>query len=393
MNRDVFIAAAVRTPIGRFGGAFKALGPADLAASVMKPAVDRARLDPANLDIVMFGHVLRGGHGQLVPRQAAQRAGIPSHVDAMALDMVCSSGMMSLMTACAYIRSNMAQVILAGGMESMSGAGFALSSKARWGYKYVPGPMQHVTDLLFRDGLSDPVTGEAMGVQAEKLAGHVSASRTQLDEIAVQSHRRAHAATEKGEFAAEIVPVKTRKQTVAHDEGIRSDTTVDGLGALKPVFANAGVLTAGNSSQISDGAAALILASGQAVKDYALVPLARLRSCSIAAGEWWRFIEAPIAATCRALAESGVQIGDIDLFENNEAFALSTLLFERQLDVPSDRLNINGGAIALGHPIGCSGARIVVTLLHALKARDLTLGLAALCHGTGGGTALVLERC
>ena len=393
MNSEVIVAAAVRTPMGRFGGAFKDLGPAELAAPVMRAAVDRAQLDPARLDLVMFGQVLGGGHGQLVPRQAARRAGLPDQVDALSLDMVCSSGMMSIMTACAYIRAGMARVVLAGGMESMSQAGFALSSKARWGYKYVPGPGRHVTDLLYFDGLSDPVTGEAMGVQAEKLAAQAGATRTELDMIAIESHKRANTAVECHQFASEIVPMETRKGSIECDEGIRPDTTMEGLQALRPVFAKDGVLTAGNSSQISDGAAALLLAGSRAVEDYGLLPLARVRGAAISAGEWWRFIEAPTEASRRALRQCGLEVADIDLFENNEAFALSTLLFERQLRVQRDRLNVNGGAIALGHPIGCSGARIVVTLLHTLTARDQALGLAALCHGTGGGTALVVERC
>ncbi|MDE2957749.1 MAG: thiolase family protein [Bacteroidota bacterium] len=393
MNSEVYVAAAVRTPMGRFGGAFKDLGPAELAAPVMRAAVDRAQLDPARLDLVIFGQVLGGGHGQLVPRQAARRAGLPDQVDALALDMVCSSGMVSIMTACAYIRAGMARVVLAGGMESMSQAGFVLSSRARWGYRYVPGPGRHVTDLLYRDGLSDPVTGEAMGVQAEKLAAEAGATRMEMDRIATESHKRAHAAAEGHRFTSEIVPVETLKGYMTCDEGIRPDTTAEALQALRPAFTQDGVLTAGNSSQISDGAAALLLAGRSTVDDYGLVPLARVRGAAVSAGEWWRFMEAPAEASRRALRQCGVETADIDLFENNEAFALSTLLYKRQLRLPGDKLNVHGGAIALGHPIGCSGARIVVTLLHALKTRDQALGLAALCHGTGGGTALVVERC
>ena len=392
-SQDVYVVSAVRTPIGRFGGAFKGIGPANLAAPAMRTALEKAQVDPANLDLVMFGHVLRGGHGQLVPRQAARKAGIPDHVDAMAVDMVCSSGMMSLITACAYIQSGMAELVLAGGMESMSTAGFALSSKARWGYKYVPGNLENVTDLLYRDGLSDPISDEAMGVQAEQLAKQTGVFRIELDEIAARSHSRAHQATQSGLFKAEITPVQTRKALVEEDEGIRPDTSAAKLTGLRPVFSDTGVLTAGNSSQISDGAAALVLTNRQALADYRLTPLARIKACSVAAGEWWRFIEAPVHAVGKALKQCNLQISDIDLFENNEAFALSTAVFERQLSVDADRINVHGGAIALGHPIGCSGARIVVTLLHALEARGHTMGLAALCHGTGGGTAMVLERC
>ncbi len=389
--RDVFIVSAVRTPIGRFGGAFRLLGPAQVAAPVMEAALEQANVSGAALDLIVFGNVLRGGHGQLVPRQAAQLAKIPSKVDAVALDMVCSSGMMSVITAGALIQSGAADVVLAGGTESMSQAQFALSSKARWGYRYLPGPIQQVTDLLYRDGLSDPASGVAMGVQAERLAKDRGIRRALLDEVAALSHVRAAEAVRNGCFDEETVPVPTSEQIVVQDEGIRPDTTVEGLGALEPVFEPGGVLTAGNSSQISDGAAALLLASDQAVQQHAMLPLARIRGSAWAAGTWWRFIEAPVEAARRALRISGLDLQDIDLFENNEAFALSTVLFEEQMGTDRETLNVHGGAIALGHPIGCSGARLIVTLLHALKRQEKVLGMAALCHGTGGGTAVVIE--
>ena len=389
--RSVFIVSAVRSPIGRFGGVFKTLGPAELAAPTMKAALQQADLPGRALDLIVLGNVLRGGHGQLVPRQAARIADIPNEVDAMAIDMVCSSGMMSVMTACALIQTGAADVVLAGGVESMSQAQFTLSAKARWGFKYLPGPRQQVTDLLYRDGLSDPASGEAMGVQAERLAKDRGVSRVRLDEVAALSHVRAAEAAAKGYFDEEVVPISTRRATADRDEGVRPDTTVKDLAALNPVFEADGILTAGNSSQISDGAAALILASDQAVASFGMLPLAQIRGSAWAAGTWWRFIEAPVEASRQALAASSLNVKDIDLFENNEAFALSTLLFEDQMSIDRARLNVHGGAIALGHPIGCSGARLVVTLVHALRRQDKNLGLAALCHGTGGGTALVIE--
>ena len=368
------------------------MGPADLAAPILRAALDRAQLGGEALDLVILGNVLRAGHGQLVPRQAALKAGVPPHVDAMAVDMVCASGMMSVMTAASFIRAGVADIILAGGTEAMSNTGFYLSSKARWGYKYVPGPQEPVMDLLFRDGLSDPLTDKAMGLQAERLSQEWGVARAQLDAIAHASHHRADQATRDGCFSCEIIPLTVRGRTLAQDEGIRPETTIARLSQLRPAFAPEGVLTAGNSSQISDGAAAVILASQDAVTARGLVPMARILSSGWAAGEPWRFPEAPAAAVQRVLQTTGLSVRDIDLFENNEAFALSSILFHRMLEVPYDKINAHGGAIALGHPIGCSGARILVTLLHALERKGAGVGLAAVCHGTGGATALAVER-
>jgi acetyl-CoA C-acetyltransferase len=394
--KDVYIVSAVRTPIGRFGGSLKDHSPIDLAAHAMRKAMDMSQIPDDSLDLYMFGNVLRAGHGQLIPRQAALKAGIPDSVDGVAMDMVCSSGMMSLMQASATIRSGDADVILAGGVESMSGTGFHLSSRARWGYKFLMGNPENLKDLLLYDGLTDPTTGEAMGSQAERLAAENAISREEVDEVAAESHARATAAWESGAFEDEVIPISYRKRRetvmLEMDEGIRADTTMESLGGLRPAFDKEGVLTAGNSSQISDGAAALVLASGDAVDKYSLKPIARLLGGAWSAGETWRFPEAPIPAVHKLLGKAEREIADIDLFENNEAFALNSVLFHRMLSVSYDRLNVNGGAVALGHPIGCSGARIVGTLVHALVKRDKSSGLAAICHGTGGGTAVLVER-
>ena len=391
---DVFVVSAVRSAIGRFGGAFKDLTPPALAGPVMSAALGRAAVEGQDLDLVIMGHVLRGGHGQLVPRQAAFAAGIPRHVDALAIDMVCSSGMAAVMTAASQIRAGEVDLVLAGGMETMSSTGFFQDAGTRWGHKYAPTGVL-MLDMMARDGLSDPESGEAMGEQTERLIAEEGVARSELDEIAVLSHRRAAAAAESGAFADEIVPVEYRdrkemKQLTA-DEGVRPDTTLESLSALRPAFRSDGTLTAGNASQISDGAAALVLASERAVKEHGLKPLARIGGSSWAAGEPYRFAEAPIPAVEKLLKKQGKTIGDFDLFENNEAFAVNSVLFTRRLDVPLEKLNVNGGAIALGHPIGCSGARIMVTLIHALRRRQLTAGLAAICHGTGGGTVTSLE--
>lgn len=383
---DVFVLAARRSAIGRFGGGFKDLTPPALAAPVMRATLEDAGVGGDQLDLVIMGNVLRGGHGQLVPRQAAFLAGIPKHVDALAVDMVCSSGMAAVMTAASQIKAGEVDLVLAGGLESMSGAGFALDAKARWGWKYAPTGAR-IVDLMARDGLTDPESGEAMGEQTERLIAEEGVSRADLDGVAAASHQRAAAATDGGAFGAEIVEI----EGVSADEGIRRDTTLASLGSLRPAFRKDGALTAGNSSQISDGAAALVLASARAVNEYGLKPIAKVTGSAWAAGEPYRFPEAPIPAVEKLLKREEKSISDFELFENNEAFALNSVLFTRRLGVDPENLNVNGGAIALGHPIGCSGARILVTLLHALRHRRGTNGLAAICHGTGGGTVTSLE--
>ena len=393
--RDVYLAAAVRSPIGRFGGALKDHSPVDLAAPVMAAALERADVAGKALDLYVFGNVLRAGHGQLVPRQAAIKAGIPKSVDGYAVDMVCASSLMSVLNGATMIKAGEADLVLAGGTEAMSDTGFYVDSGARWGHKFAPSGVT-MQDVMHRDGLSDPVSGEAMGEQTERLCAEVGVSRETLDEVAARSQQRAAEATDRGAFDSEITPMeyetRSGEETLAADEGIRPGTTAEGLSNLSPAFRDDGVLTAGNSSQISDGAAAVVLASPEAVEAHGLDILARIGSGQWSAGEPWRFPEAPIPAVRQVLDESGLQLDDFDLFENNEAFALNNVLFHRELGVSYAQLNVHGGAIALGHPIGASGTRILVTLLHALEAHDGTLGLASICHGTGGGVAVPIER-
>lgn len=392
---NAYIISAVRTPIGRFGGSFKNLSPADLAAHVMKAALERAGVSGAELDFYVFGNVLRAGHGQLIPRQAAIKAGIPVEVDGMQVDMVCSSGMMAVMNAATMVKAGEADLVLAGGTECMSNTGFYLTSRARWGYKFLLGSPEGLMDLMLNDGLTDPMSGEAMGTQTERLAAEHGITRRELDEIAAHSQQRSAEASDKGWFDDEIVPVeiKSRKGPVpvTRDEGIRPETTLESLADLRPAFEKQGVLTAGNSSQISDGASALLVASEAAVERLVLKPLARIMASGWSAGESWRFPEAPIPAIESVLKKTKTEIGDFDLFENNEAFAINSILLNRMLNVPYYKLNVHGGGIALGHPIGASGARIITTLLHAMKRRGDERGLASICHGTGGGTAVALE--
>ncbi len=393
---ETYIVAAVRSPIGKFGGALKDVSPVDLAAHVMKAAVSRAGIAPEQFDLYIFGNILKHGHGQLLPRHAALKAGIPAEVDGYAVDMLCSSGMMSVMNAAMTLRAGEADLVLAGGVESMSQAGFVLSARARWGYKLlIGGATEQLQDAMLVDGLTDPLTGELMGEETERLCTEHGVTRSELDEVALLSHARAAGATATGKFAAEIAPLEftDRKKTIALsiDEGIRGDATRETLAALRPAFGKEGVLTAGNSSQLSDGAAALVLASDRAVKQYGLKPLARILGSAWAGVESWRFAEGPIPAVRKLMHKLDAEVSSFDLVENNEAFALNNVLLRKRLGVPYERMNVHGGAIALGHPIGASGARILVTLVHALHTHGKARGLATLCHGVGGATAVAVE--
>ncbi|MFN8423849.1 MAG: thiolase family protein [Anaerolineae bacterium] len=394
--KEAFIVSAARTPLGKFGGALVDVSPVDLGAHAMRAALARGSVAADAVDGYVFGNVVSGGHGQLIARQAAIKAGIPDTIDGYHVNMVCSSAMLATMNAVTHIKAGERDLMVAGGTESMSQSGFLLRPAARWGYKYISGKAEPLVDLLDHDGLTDPMTGERMGDQTERLAAEFEISRQDLDEVAFESHRRAAAATDGGKFAGEIAPyeIQSRKgvTVVDRDEGIRADTTMESLAKLRPAFQADGVITAGNASQLTDGAAALVVASGDAVKAHGLKPIAKVLGSTWAAGPGWRFAGAPIPAVKQLLDQLGMTVGDIDLFENNEAFAVNSVLFHRQLGVPYEKLNVNGGAIALGHPIGATGARLIVTLLAALADRGKSVGLATLCHGTGGSTAVVVER-
>jgi acetyl-CoA C-acetyltransferase len=393
--QPTYIVAAARTPIGKFGGAFVELSPVELAAKAMRAALSRANLSSDALDLFIVGNILKHGHGQLLPRQAALTAGVPDSVDGYAVDMLCSSGMMAVMNGNLAIRGGDAHVVLAGGVESMSQAGFFLSHRARWGLKLLSNGPEPMRDLLLDDGLRDPINGELMGEETERLARTHEVTRDELDAVACLSQQRAAAATATGKFDAEIAPItltqRGKEVVVNHDEGIRPDTTLETLGKLRPAFGNGGVLTAGNSSQLSDGAAMLVLASERGVEQHNLKPLARILGSSWHAVTPWRFVEGPIPAVQKLVAKLGMSVGDFDLFENNEAFALNNILYQQSLGLSTDQVNVYGGGIAIGHPIGASGARIIVTLLYALLQEGGRRGIASLCHGLGGGTAVAVE--
>ena len=393
---ETYIVATARTPIGKFGGALKDVSPVELGAHVMKAAVQRAGIDAVDLDLYVFGNILKHGHGQLVPRHAAIKAGIPAQVDGYAVDMLCSSGMMSVMNADNFIRAGDADLVLAGGIESMSQAGFVLSHRARWGYKMLIGDSrEHLQDVLLADGLTDPMTGELMGEETERLCAEYGVSRAELDEVACLSNQRAAAATANGKFQAEIAPIEVqeKRKTVLmdKDEGFRPGTTMETLAGLRPSFNKNGVITAGNASQISDGAAALLLASEEAVERHKLQPVARILGKAYAGVEPWRFVEGPVPAIRKLEEKLQLGVDEFDLFENNEAFSLNNVLLRKLLEIPYERVNVYGGAIALGHPIGASGARIIVTLVNALQQEGKRRGIASLCHGVGGGTAVAVE--
>jgi acetyl-CoA C-acetyltransferase len=388
---DVYIVSAVRTPIGKFGGAYKDVPPVDLGAVVIKEALKRAGVEPNKVDITIMGNILRAGHGQDLARQAAVKAGIPMEIEGYCVDMVCSSGMISTINASQMIKSGDADIVVAGGMESMSQAMLAVKSDARWGVKMLLGKQLSFIDTMLMDGLTDPFNMKLMGQEADMVAKSHNFTRRELDEIAYESHKRAAMATDKGYFKDEIVKVTIDGKEITQDEGIRRDTSIEKLSQLKPAFTSDGVHTAGNSSQISDGAAALVLMSEKAVKEYKVEPLAKIIGYSWVGIESWRFTEAPVFAVKKLLQKLNMDISQFDYFENNEAFAVNNALYNRYLGVPYDRLNVFGGAIALGHPIGASGARIITTLINVLSKMGGKRGIASICHGTGGSTAIAIE--
>ncbi len=388
---EVYIASAVRTPVGKFGGVFKDVSPVDLGAIAIKEALKRANVDPKRVDIAIMGNILRAAFGQDLARQAAVKAGIPYEVDGYSVDMVCSSGMMSITNAVELIKTGDADIVVAGGMESMSQAALAVRSNVRWGVKMLMGKQLDFVDTMLMDGLTDPFNMKLMGEEADMVAKAHNFTRQELDEVAYQSHKRAAEATEKGLFASEIVPVEVNGNLVTKDEGIRADTSVEKLSKLKPAFSKDGFHTAGNSSQLSDGASALVLMSDRAVKEFGVDPLAKVLGFSWAGIESWRFTEAPIFAVKKLLQKLNMDISKFDYFENNEAFAVNSVLANRYLGIPYDKLNVFGGAIALGHPIGASGARIVTTLINVLSKMKGEKGIASICHGTGGSTAMAIE--
>ncbi len=392
---DVYIVSAVRTPMGRFGGALSQVPATDLAAVAIKEALARAGIEARSVEMVYVGHVIRAGTGILSARQAALKAGIPEEIDAVTVEMACSSGMAAIFSAAQAIQSGDAGIVVAAGMESMSQAPFLIPSRARWGIRHLITRRMELQDAMVHDGLYDMFTDRGMGEEADMVAKKHGYTREELDAVAYESHSRALKAWDQGLFKDEVVPVEVRlkasKIVVERDETLRPGTTLEKLASLPPAFGEDGLHTAGSSSQLSDGAAALLLASKEKVRELGLKPLARILGYSWAAIETWRFPEAPIYAVEKLLRKLGASIKDFDYFENNEAFAVNNLLYRDGLGVSLDKLNVHGGAIAIGHPLGASGARITVTLLNVLKRRGGRRGIASICHALGGATALAVE--
>jgi acetyl-CoA C-acetyltransferase len=389
---DAFILSAVRTPIGKFLGGLAELTAPQLGAIVLTEALRRAGVSAERVDEVIMGHVLQAGVGQNPARQAALKAGLPDTIAAVTVNKVCGSGLKAVMLAAQAIRAGDADIVLAGGMESMSRAPHLLL-RARAGWKYGD---QKVVDAMIHDGLWCAFEDWHMGAAAEHIAGKCHVTRADQDRFASQSQRRAAAACEQGLFAEEVVPVTVgagpKTTVVSRDEGVRPDTTPESLAKLKPSFQSDGTVTAGNASMLSDGAAALVVASGGAVKSLEVKPLARIVAYATSGVAPRDIFIAPVSAIRQVLAKAGLTLGDIDLFELNEAFASQMLACGTELGLDERRVNVHGGAIALGHPIGASGARVLVTLLHAMQQRGVKRGLASLCLGGGNAVAMVVER-
>lgn len=389
---DVVVLSAVRTPIGSFQGEFKNLPANTLGAIALKGAIDRAELEPAALEQVYLGCVLTAGVGQAPARQATLAAGCPVSTGAVTVGKVCGSGMRAVMTAANDLRCGDFEMVAAGGMESMTNVPY-LATGVRDGLRLGHGKL---LDSIIRDGLWDPYSDVHMGNCAEICADHYQFTREAQDAFAQESYRRAREATESGRFADEIVAVEVPQRkgdplSIDRDEEpFRVD--LDRMPSLRPAFKKDGTVTAANASKINDGAAALVLTTAEHAEQLGVRPLARLVAQASVAQEPDWFTTAPVKATRKVLDRAGLSAGDIDLWEVNEAFAAVAMAFVEELDLPADRVNVRGGAVALGHPIGASGARILVTLLHAMAERNVHRGCAAICIGGGEATAMIVER-
>jgi acetyl-CoA C-acetyltransferase len=389
---ETVILSACRTPVGAFGGALKDVPAADLGAVVIREAIARAGVRPAEVDDVVMGCVLQAGAGMNVARQAAVKAGLPVEVPAETVNRVCGSGLQAVVHAVEAIRVGYVDTVVAGGTESMSNAPYLLKG-ARWGYRM--GNAEAI-DSMLHEGLTCAMASCHMGMTAEEIAARYHVSRAEQDAFAAQSQERADRAMREGRFKEEIVPVPvTQKKgdplVVDTDEYPRPGTTAGKLAALKPVFKADGTVTAGNASGINDGAAALVIASRDKASHEGRSPLARVLAYASAGVDPKIMGMGPVPAIRKALERAGLTLSDIDLVELNEAFAAQALAVMRELDLDAAKVNVNGGAIALGHPIGASGARILTTLIHALRARRLRFGLASLCIGGGMGIAMAVE--
>ncbi len=389
--KDIFVVESLRTPFGSFGGLLSDVEAPHLGETVMKMLLERADLDPAAIDEVIVGQVLTGGAGQAPARQAMRYAGLPDTVHAMTINKVCGSGLKAIMLGAGSIALGDAEIVIAGGMENMSLAPYILK-KARYGYRMGHGEL---LDLMVYDGLQDPYTGKHMGEIADAAAERYSFSRAEQDEYAIRSYQLAQKAVKEGIFKDEIVPVvkksKKGEEIIADDEE-PFKVDFEKLKQLRPAFTKEGTVTAGNASTINDGAAMTLLAGAAAVKKHSLKPRARLIAYATRSLAPDRFPDAPVGAIEAVCGKAGIKISDIDLFEINEAFAAVAMIAIKQLKLDLARVNVNGGAVAIGHPIGASGGRLVATLVRELNKRQVRYGLATLCIGGGEAVAAIFER-
>jgi acetyl-CoA C-acetyltransferase len=391
--KEVVIVSAVRTPIGVFGGGFKDVSAIHLGVAAAKEAMARVNVKPEIIDEVIFGNVLQAGLGQNVARQVAVGAGIPVEVPSMTINKVCGSGLKTVSLAAQALLLGEADVILAGGTENMSMAPYTIS-KARWGLRMGDGA---IVDYMVQDGLTDIFNNYHMGITAENIAEQWNITREEQDKFALESQLRAEKAIKTGRFKDEIVPIEIPQRKgdpiiVDTDEFPRFGSTIEALSKLRPAFKKDGTVTAGNASGINDGAAAMILMSKEKADELGLKPLVTIVSFASAGVDPKIMGYGPVPASKKALAKAKMTIKDIDLVEANEAFASQSLAVLRDLELDPEKTNVNGGAIALGHPIGCSGTRILVTLIHEMIKRDLEKGLATLCIGGGQGTSIIVKR-
>jgi len=391
-EREVVIVSAVRTAIGRFQGTLSNVPASDLGAVAIKAAVERAGIDPGSISEVLMGNVVQAGQGQAPARQAAIKAGIPPFVGATTVNKICGSGLKTVMLAAAMIEVGDGEIFVAGGMESMNMGPYILP-KARFGYRLGNGQL---VDAMVYDGLWCTFNDHHMGRSAEWIAKEYGLTRQELDEYAYHSHKKAIAAIDAGKFKEEIVPVEVPQRKgppvlFDTDECPRRDTLLEALARLRPAFQKDGLVTAGNSPGITDGAAAVVVMSREKADELGIEPLARIIGYDQAAVEPLKIFTAPIFAARKLLEKTGYSLDDFDLIEANEAFAAQMVADGKALGWDWDKVNVNGGAIALGHPIGCSGARILTTLIYALKDRGLKTGLAALCLGGGEAVAMIVE--
>lgn len=391
--REVVIVSAVRTPIGSFGGALKDTPARTLGAIAVKAAVERAGIDPATIDEILIGNVLQGGLGQNTARQVSIDAGIPIEVPSMTINKVCGSGLRVVGLAAQMIKAGDADIIVAGGTESMSMAPYVMP-KARWGARMGDTKM---IDMMVNDGLTDAFSGVHMGITAENICEQWGLTREELDAFSANSQQKAEAALKSGVFKDEIVPVvipqrKGDPVVFDTDEFPKPGVTAEGLQKLKPAFKKDGMVTAANASGINDAAAAVVVMSKEKADELGIKPLCTIKSYASAGVDPQIMGIGPVPSTKKALAKAGLTMADMDLIEANEAFAAQSLAVGKELGIDPAKLNIHGGAIALGHPIGSSGCRILVTLIHSMQKSDAKYGLATLCIGGGQGTALIVEK-